>query len=184
MPGCGSWRPGPNWASPWASSIPRAKKASARLQKERLSRNQSFSRPGFTGQLLVLDQIGLSASWEIDFWGKFRRAVESADASLMAAVADYDNALVSLTGDVANSYISLRTLEKRLAHCPPECGGPEEELCRLPRRAGRAAPPPCGTWSRPRRCWTAPRPASPPWKHRRGRPRTPSASSWACRPVT
>ena len=33
----------------------------------------------------------------------------------MAAVADYDNALVSLTGDVANSYISIRTLEKRLA---------------------------------------------------------------------
>ena len=32
----------------------------------------------------------------------------------MAAVADYDNALVSLTGDVANSYILIRTLEKRL----------------------------------------------------------------------
>ena len=32
----------------------------------------------------------------------------------MAAVADYDNALVSLTGDVANAYISIRTLEKRL----------------------------------------------------------------------
>ncbi len=60
------------------------------------------------------DQIGLSASWEIDFWGKFRRAIESADASLLATVADYDSALVSLTADVANSYIVIRILEKRL----------------------------------------------------------------------
>lgn len=59
-------------------------------------------------------EIGVMASWELDFWGKFRRAVESADASLLATVADYDNALVSLTADVANSYIQTRTLEKRL----------------------------------------------------------------------
>ena len=59
-------------------------------------------------------QLGLTASWEIDFWGKFRRAIESADASLEAAVADYDNALVSLTADVAQAYITIRTLEKRL----------------------------------------------------------------------
>ena len=51
------------------------------------------------------------ASWELDFWGKFRRAIESADASLLATIADYDNALVSLTADVANSYILIRTLE-------------------------------------------------------------------------
>ena len=60
------------------------------------------------------DQVGLTASWEIDFWGKFRRAIESADASLLATVADYDSALVSLTADVTNSYILIRTLEKRL----------------------------------------------------------------------
>jgi len=59
-------------------------------------------------------EIGLSASWEIDFWGKFRRAIESADAALMASVADYDNVLVSLTASVATSYILIRTLEKRI----------------------------------------------------------------------
>jgi NodT family efflux transporter outer membrane factor (OMF) lipoprotein len=59
-------------------------------------------------------EIGLTASWELDFWGKFRRAIESADASLMATIADYDAALVSLTGDVASSYILIRTLEKRV----------------------------------------------------------------------
>lgn len=59
-------------------------------------------------------EIGLQAAWELDFWGKFRRAIESADASLLATIADYDNTLVSLTADVANSYILIRTLEKRL----------------------------------------------------------------------
>ena len=51
---------------------------------------------------------------ELDFWGKFRRAVESANASLLATVADYDSALVTLTADVANNYITIRTLERRL----------------------------------------------------------------------
>jgi NodT family efflux transporter outer membrane factor (OMF) lipoprotein len=60
------------------------------------------------------DQIGINASWEIDFWGRFRRAIESADANLRATVADYDSALVSLTADVTNSYIVIRTLSKRL----------------------------------------------------------------------
>jgi NodT family efflux transporter outer membrane factor (OMF) lipoprotein len=59
-------------------------------------------------------EIGIMAGWELDFWGKFRRAIESADAGLQATIADYDNTLVSLTADVANAYILIRTLEKRL----------------------------------------------------------------------
>ena len=96
------------------SLYPQSQKGAGSLQKERLSETSPLSAPGSPGNFST-SQIGLSASWELDFWGKFRRSVESADASLMAAVADYDNALVSLTGDVANAYISIRTLEKRLA---------------------------------------------------------------------
>jgi len=59
-------------------------------------------------------QAAFSASWELDFWGKFRRAVESADASLLSSIAAYDNALVTLTGDVASTYVQIRTLEERL----------------------------------------------------------------------
>ncbi len=61
------------------------------------------------------DQIGLRIAWEIDFWGRFRRAVESADANLMATIADYDSVLVSLTADAASYYVQIRTLQKRLA---------------------------------------------------------------------
>lgn len=60
------------------------------------------------------NNLGVQAAWELDFWGKFRRAIESADASLAASVADYDNALVTLASDVASTYVSLRVSEARL----------------------------------------------------------------------
>ncbi len=55
--------------------------------------------------------IGLDAAWELDVWGKFRRAVQT---SLEASIADYDDILVSLTSEVANTFIRLRTSEERL----------------------------------------------------------------------
>jgi len=51
----------------------------------------------------------------LDFWGKFRRGVESASASLGTQVATHDNALVSLTGEVARVYVHIRILEERIA---------------------------------------------------------------------
>ena len=59
-------------------------------------------------------QVAATAGWEIDFWGKFRRAVESEDANFLSSIAAYDNALVILTADVANTYVSIRTLEEQL----------------------------------------------------------------------
>ena len=58
--------------------------------------------------------IGVGASWELDFWGKFRRAIQSADASFLNSIAEYDDVLVSLTADVARTYVLLRTFEERL----------------------------------------------------------------------
>ena len=55
--------------------------------------------------------IGFDAAWEIDFWGRFRRNVEATDAAMLATVADYDNALVSLTAEVARTYAEMRTFE-------------------------------------------------------------------------
>ena len=59
--------------------------------------------------------IGLDAAWELDVWGKFRRAVQTGVASLEASIADYDDILVSLTSEVASTFIRLRTSEERLA---------------------------------------------------------------------
>jgi len=56
-------------------------------------------------------QMGFDALWEIDFWRKFHRGVRAASESYLATVADYDNALVSLTAEVARTYAVVRTFE-------------------------------------------------------------------------
>src|SRR5262249_20654010 len=53
-------------------------------------------------------------SWELDFWGKYRRQVESANASLDVSVENYDAALVTLLGDVATNYVQYRIAQQRI----------------------------------------------------------------------
>jgi NodT family efflux transporter outer membrane factor (OMF) lipoprotein len=60
------------------------------------------------------DALGLTANWELDFWGKFRRAIESADASYLSSIANYDYVLATLLGDVATTYIGIRTLQTQI----------------------------------------------------------------------
>jgi NodT family efflux transporter outer membrane factor (OMF) lipoprotein len=50
----------------------------------------------------------------VDFWGKFRRMVQQAEAELDASVSDYDDAMVSLIAEVAQNYLMLRTFQKQL----------------------------------------------------------------------
>jgi len=56
-------------------------------------------------------ELGFDAVWELDFWGKYRRSIESQQAILIASVADYDNALVSLVAEVGRTYTVIRTFE-------------------------------------------------------------------------
>jgi NodT family efflux transporter outer membrane factor (OMF) lipoprotein len=58
--------------------------------------------------------IGFDMGWELDVWGKFRRGVESGLANLAASVAGYDDVLVSLTAEVARTYVLVRTSEARI----------------------------------------------------------------------
>jgi len=56
-------------------------------------------------------ELGFDAAWELDLWGKYRRGVEAEAANLLASVADYYYALVSLTAEVARTYAVIRTFE-------------------------------------------------------------------------
>lgn len=58
--------------------------------------------------------LGLDVTWELDVWGRFRRSIESGVANLDATIASYDDVLVTLTADVATTYVTIRTLEERL----------------------------------------------------------------------
>ena len=57
---------------------------------------------------------GASVVWEIDFWGRFRRGIEAADAGLQASIANYDEALVILTAQVADIYALICATEEQL----------------------------------------------------------------------
>ncbi|MFM9958576.1 MAG: efflux transporter outer membrane subunit [Phycisphaerales bacterium] len=58
-------------------------------------------------------QAGFDMSWELDFWGRIRRSVESADADIGAAVSDRDAVMVTLLGEVGRNYAELRGFQQR-----------------------------------------------------------------------
>jgi multidrug efflux system outer membrane protein len=60
-------------------------------------------------------EVGASMSYELDLWGRVRRAVESADAQALAARYDRDGVLLMLSSQVAVSYFQLRGLDAEIA---------------------------------------------------------------------
>jgi len=95
------------------SQYPQLQEAAGSASRVNLSENS----PNFSGaeeENFWTADAGFNASWELDFWGQFRRGVESASANLGTQIASYDNALVLLTADVASVYIQIRTLEEQL----------------------------------------------------------------------
>jgi NodT family efflux transporter outer membrane factor (OMF) lipoprotein len=60
-------------------------------------------------------QVGLDASWELDFWGQVRRSVEAADADMEAAEDARRDVVVILLAEVARNLVEVRGAEQRLA---------------------------------------------------------------------
>ncbi|MCC8994658.1 MAG: efflux transporter outer membrane subunit [Candidatus Contendobacter sp.] len=58
--------------------------------------------------------VGFAIAWELDFWGKFRRGIEAADAGYFASIAQYDDVQVLVAAQAAGLYASIRTIEQRL----------------------------------------------------------------------
>ena len=75
-------------------------------------RRSGGSRPHDGGFLQY--SAGFSVGWELDFWGRFSRAIESADSAYFAARANHDDVLVPLHAQVATTYYALRMAEARL----------------------------------------------------------------------
>jgi NodT family efflux transporter outer membrane factor (OMF) lipoprotein len=85
--------------------------ASASAERQRYSTALKF--PPFGG-IANTFQAGFDASWEIDVFGKTRRAVESADASVDATVENRRDVLVSLLAELGRDYATLRSAQARL----------------------------------------------------------------------
>src|SRR5260370_40875722 len=85
----------------------------------------------------------MNLSWEVDFWGLFRRNLEAADASLDQSIFNRDEAVVILLANVASFYVEIRTLQKRLDLARKNVAETEPDL-KLPAQPGKAGthPPP------------------------------------------
>jgi outer membrane protein, multidrug efflux system len=59
-------------------------------------------------------QLNVSAGWELDFWGKFRRATEAARANLLATEWARQEVIVTLVANVSTAYFQLRALDLEL----------------------------------------------------------------------
>jgi NodT family efflux transporter outer membrane factor (OMF) lipoprotein len=60
-------------------------------------------------------QAGFGLGWELDFWGRFRRSIESADAAFFASLANQQDAQVLLTAAIADLYFAYITAQQRIA---------------------------------------------------------------------
>lgn len=63
----------------------------------------------------ALYQAGFDASWELDLWGRVRRSVESADASVQQADALLADVRLSVQSEVARQYVELCAAQAQLA---------------------------------------------------------------------
>ena len=59
-------------------------------------------------------QAGLNVGWELDVWGRLRRATEAAQADLLAAEEGRRTVILSLVSSVATGYITLRSFDAQL----------------------------------------------------------------------
>jgi NodT family efflux transporter outer membrane factor (OMF) lipoprotein len=65
-----------------------------------------------------LDQwnFGFNLAWELDFWGRLRRAIVAGQDNLDASVANYDQAVVTMLGDIAQNYVEVRTDQEQILY--------------------------------------------------------------------
>jgi NodT family efflux transporter outer membrane factor (OMF) lipoprotein len=82
-----------------------------RTSSESRVSNPDVGLPGGTDEIYT---AGLDSGWELDLFGGKRRAFEAANAQLGASQADLRDVLVTLLGDVALSYVDVRTAQSRL----------------------------------------------------------------------
>ena len=66
-------------------------------------------------QGLTSYQAGFTLGWELDFWGRFRRGIESAEAAYLSSVTDQHDAQVLLNAQLADLYFAYRTTQLRIA---------------------------------------------------------------------
>jgi multidrug efflux system outer membrane protein len=69
---------------------------------------------GFGSRTVAATEVQASAAWQLDFWGRYRRATEAARADLLATEWGRRAVMTTLVSDVADAYFRLRMLDLSL----------------------------------------------------------------------
>ena len=88
--------------------------ATGEIQTSRISNNVSEGTAPPQSRTDTFYSFGIDATWEIDVWGRIRRNIESADASIGASIEDFRDILVILYAEVATAYVETRALQSRI----------------------------------------------------------------------
>jgi NodT family efflux transporter outer membrane factor (OMF) lipoprotein len=95
--------------------FPQLQEAFGDVSQNAISGNRANLPPG-VNRFFADNAVGVNLSWEIDFWGRFRRGIETAEAELDASIENYDDALVLLISEVATNYVQIRVFQQRLKY--------------------------------------------------------------------
>ena len=116
--------------------VPECRRLEPSIERSQFSRRRWTSPIG--GGPNDLYSTGLATTWEVDFFGRIRRSVESTDAELAASVEDYRDVRVVLYAEVATNYVDVRTLQQRILSAERNVEAQNEtlELVRVRNRVG------------------------------------------------
>lgn len=92
--------------------FPQTQESFGSYSREANSINQVVRNNGF--QFYDLWQSGMSAAWELDFWGRYRRDIASSEAALASSFYNWYDVHVLLIGEVVANYTRFRVAETRL----------------------------------------------------------------------
>ena len=92
------------------NQYPQVQQAFAGVTGSGLSNNTVNKPPPFS-RYFASDQLGLNVSWEADFWRQYAKAVRAQKDVYLSSTALYQETLVTLTAEVASTYVAVRTFE-------------------------------------------------------------------------
>ena len=89
---------------------------------------QALKQVARSGSINNNFSLGLSASWELDLWGKLSGAVDASRASAQASADDLAAARLSAQASVAQTYFSLRAAEAQMKYLQESLEAYEQSL--------------------------------------------------------
>ena len=95
--------------------FPQTQQASGAYQRV-AGNSLASSTPSPAGKFFNNWNYGFNLAWELDFWGRLRRAITAGEDNLDASVANYDQVLVTMLGDIAQNYVEIRTDQEQIKY--------------------------------------------------------------------